>query len=151
MPLYWHTNQLQKHLISLLKMSLIRGSTSVRAVWWFAGHRSQSARVPWWEEAGIGNPRCTSLGPWRTKGCTEAAWSSLPLHSPLVLWGFSFQDQLQCWSQSCAAVNKREQLGDIATGGPIALNIINSWSDIILILIFRVGCKLSLHLSPGLY
>lgn len=81
-------------------------------------------------------------------------WSCLefpPPLSPLVLRCLSCQDQLQCLSQSCAVVNKREQLGDIATGGPIALNIINSWSDIILILTFRVGCKLSLHLSPGLY
>lgn len=29
-------------------------------------------------------------------------------------------------------MNEREQLGDIATGGPMALNIISSESDIIL-------------------
>lgn len=52
-------------------MSLIRSPTSVRAVWSFAGHRSQSARVPWWEVAGIGTPPRSSLGPWRTKAALE--------------------------------------------------------------------------------
>jgi len=49
-----------------------------------------------------------------------------------MLCGYSCQDQQQHLSQGCAAVKQREQLGDIATEGPMALNIINPWSDIIL-------------------
>lgn len=85
------------------KTSLIRDSTSVRAVWSFAGHRSQSARVPWREVAGIRNPP----SPPSDHEEKKLHWSCLELpHLPLVLWGFSCQHQLRCWSQSCAAVNR---------------------------------------------
>lgn len=131
------------------KTSLIRDSTSVRAVWSFAGHRSQSARVPWREVAGIRNPP----SPPSDHEEKKLHWSCLEL-SPLT---FPLCCEASAANISCDVGARAvllligEQLGDIATGGPMALNIINSWYDIILILTFRAGCKLSLHLSPGLY